>query len=86
MLSMQNSDKFQASISYHFPQPQFSTLPSGIMLHSMQLPVFQELKAVSTVHQFNNQYIPIPISAYVQTLKKSKKVLIQKILSKYHLS
>lgn len=63
---MQISDKIQANISYHILQPDFSTLSLGIMLHSRQLPVLQELKAVSTVLQINNQSTPFFISACAQ--------------------
>lgn len=70
---IQNSAKIEGSIDYLISRPQFSTLPSDIMLHSMQLPVLQCLKVVSTVHQINNKSTPIPISACEQTfsIKKS---------------
>lgn len=38
--------KIQAIIIYHIPQFQFNTLPSGIVLRGMQLPVLQELNAM----------------------------------------
>lgn len=61
------SVKRHANISCHIPQIQFSTLPVGIMLQSMQPPVIQELKVESNVPQFNNQSTSIPISDCVQT-------------------
>lgn len=86
---MQISDKIQANISYHIPpQPDFSTLSLGIMLHSRQLPVLQELKAVSTVLQINNQSTAFLISACAQPYDIQEKYLFSKccVFYKYRVS
>lgn len=65
---MQNSDEIQGSISYNISKPQFKTLPSGMMLHSMQLPMLKELMTATNIHQFNKHSTTVSSNDSLQVI------------------